>query len=168
MLKMFKPVIFFHTDFSSEEGLPSPLSNSPGIRIVKTKQTPRKTTRMISILLSKMSGPRMEIQSLHVIKPSNNDEADLQDNCSLAPRPSRSVKVDKAFAMIDSDGDGQISCDQLLEFVCDCQRVTDNRVQAKNQAYESYLRLLFSGKTQASWNIVDFRYFMSRTDHIGI
>ena len=91
------------------------IENKKSQKLINTGAAASLTTK----IGSSTAGPRMEIQSLHVNHPAQEDSNIDCENCSFVPRDNPEGKLEIAFKLIDTDHDGLISSKDLIIFLVD-------------------------------------------------
>ena len=149
---------------SVEAGWVSPGATTAGAASIQIKHGARQIKQMSCPVLGKSPGPRIESQNPRLIQPSVETQAVESEAGSIA-RPkagSRHDKIRKAFSLIDGYGDGVISCEQLVGFLCETSGLADSHADQKLQTYKDYLLPLFtdSQHKEKCWSFKEFEHFM--------
>ena len=149
---------------SVEAGLVSPGATTAGAASIQIKHGARQIKQMSCPVLGKSPGPRIESQNPRLIQPSVETQAVESEAGSIGRLKvdRRQEKIQKAFSLIDGYGDGVISCEQLVGFLCETTGLADSQAEQKLQAYRDYLLPLFtdSQHKEKCWSFKEFEHFM--------
>ena len=117
-------------------------------------------------------GPKSKFLDMKEIKPSIQpsfeDHGDLEPvYADFTPADPVVAKFSRAFALVDTDQDGLISCEQLIDFLfieeSNDDHVETSHTESQNKVhYRRYLEPRFRYKPNQTWTFVDFCHFMSQ------
>ena len=110
------------------------------------------------------SGPHVQSLNPSLIQPTVSTQGAEQDDESaqIGAKEHRLGKIKRAFSLIDKEGYGTISKDQLVTFLCGKDKHSDSSTREKSKQYLNYLEPLFKDRhhEKKRWGLKDFEQFM--------
>ena len=115
-----------------------------------------------SSVLSPLTRPSMGLKDLKSMMPTSlTDSFDDSLEFEELPKSSCNNKIKKAFALIDTDNDGHISCRELVAFLASQASLSEQSEIEQGRRYLQYFMPKFTKSTRDYWTFEDFNSFMT-------
>ena len=135
------------------------LKNNKKTRNLVGKKTTDSAAKLIDC---RNVGPRMDIQGLNLILPCQEDGGIRSEDISPGSGDKLSVKLEKAFNLIDSDKDGKIATSDLVRFLLDQDHLAAEIDSGSLKSHVARLFCSIHGSTPGMWTIQEFTIFMNK------